>query len=137
VFRSKTNKDRDLAVPSEVEADPKAREVLRAWVANGGLVCALRPETWSETSNWGIVLADLARHVANAVHDLKGDEPGWPSDDLFRYRIPHQIVSVNASPRRFQNAKDLVDTASFLSSASIAPRASQSFIGNISSRLRR
>jgi hypothetical protein len=35
----------------------------------------LRPETWPEASNWGIVLADVARHVANAVHDLKGDEP--------------------------------------------------------------
>jgi hypothetical protein len=75
VFKSRKNVDRDLGVPSEVEADTKAREVLRAWVANGGLVCALRPETWSETSNWGIFLADVARHIANAVHDLNGDQP--------------------------------------------------------------
>src|SRR3954447_17415114 len=75
MFRSKQTADRDFGVPSEVQSDPKAREILRAWVANGGLVCALRPETWPETSNWGIVLADVARHVANAFHDLKGDEP--------------------------------------------------------------
>ena len=74
MFKSRKAADRDLAVPSEVESDPKAREVLRAWVANGGLVCALRPEAWPDASSWGIVLADVARHVANAVRDLKGDE---------------------------------------------------------------
>ena len=42
------NEDRDLGVPSEVMSDAKAREVLRAWVANEGLVCALRPETWPD-----------------------------------------------------------------------------------------
>ncbi|WP_321472870.1 DUF5076 domain-containing protein [uncultured Paludibaculum sp.] len=76
MFKSRKNVDRDLSVPAEVETDPKAREVVRAWVANGGLVCALRPETWSDASIWGILLADVARHVANAVHDLNGDEPG-------------------------------------------------------------
>lgn len=75
MFKSKKDSDRDLDVPSEVEADPKAREVLRAWVANGGLVCTLRPETWPDASAWGIVLADVTRHVANAVRDLKGDDP--------------------------------------------------------------
>jgi hypothetical protein len=74
VFNFRKKNDRDLDVPSEVERDPKAREVLRAWVANGGLVCALRPETWPETASWGIVLSDVARHVANAVHELNGDD---------------------------------------------------------------
>jgi hypothetical protein len=67
--------ERDLNVPSEVERDAKAREVLRAWVANGGLTCSLRPDTWGDPSAWGIVLADVARHVANAVRDLNGEEP--------------------------------------------------------------
>jgi hypothetical protein len=75
VFKPRNNADRDPGVPSEVEADSKAREVLRAWVANEGLVCALRPESWSDASSWGIVLADVTRHVANAVKDLKGDDP--------------------------------------------------------------
>jgi hypothetical protein len=66
---------RDLTVPEEVTSDPKAREVLRAWVANDGLVCNLRPETWEDAASWGIVLADVARHVANAVRDLKGTDP--------------------------------------------------------------
>lgn len=74
MFQSRKNKDRDLAVPSEVEKDNQATEVLRAWVANGGLVCTLRPETWDDPSSWGIVLADVTRHIANAVKELRGDD---------------------------------------------------------------
>jgi len=75
VFDNRKKSDRDLPVPTEVGVDPKAREILRAWVANEGLVCALRPETWPEAGNWGIVLADVARHLANAVRDLNGTDP--------------------------------------------------------------
>ena len=75
MFKSRENKGRDLIAPAEVERDPKSREVLRAWVANGGLVCSLRPETWNDASSWGIALADVTRHVANAVRELNGDDP--------------------------------------------------------------
>lgn len=67
-----TTPKRDLSIPGEVVRDSKASEVLRAWVANGGLVCSLRPEIWEEPGYWGILLADVARHVANAVNDLNG-----------------------------------------------------------------
>ena len=69
------NSERDLLVPTEVSRDPKAVEVIRAWVANEGLVCALRPTTWADSGAWGIVLADAARHVANALRDETGDDP--------------------------------------------------------------
>lgn len=75
MFNRKKDGERDLAVPSEVEGDSQAKEVLRAWIANGGLVCALRPEAWKDPSAWGIVLADVTRHVANAVKALGGDDP--------------------------------------------------------------
>jgi hypothetical protein len=67
--------DRDLAVPDEVTTDAKAIEIFRAWVANGGLVCALRPTTWKDSATWGIVLADAARHIANAIRDERGQDP--------------------------------------------------------------
>ena len=82
VFESRKSKDRDLNVPAEVDADSKAREVLRAWVANESLICALRPETWEDASSWGIVLADVTRHVANAVRELKGDDPAVTTEKI-------------------------------------------------------
>ena len=67
--------DRDLLIPPEVEADSKAVEVIRAWVANEQLICALRPTTWqSKPAAWGLVLADVARHVANALQEVSGEE---------------------------------------------------------------
>ena len=75
MFNRNRNPGRDLASPPEVAGDPQAAEILRAWIANGGLVCSLLPETWKDASSWGIVLADVARHVANAVRDLNGDDP--------------------------------------------------------------
>lgn len=75
MFNFGKNSNRDLSVPTEVKTDSQAREVMRVWVAHGGLVCALRPESWPDSSSWGIVLADVARHVANAVHELNGEEP--------------------------------------------------------------
>jgi len=84
VFKSKKPVDRDFVVPSKVEADAKAREVLRAWVANGGLVCALRPETWPDPSNWGIVLADVngddPAATAEKIRALYNAELANPSD---------------------------------------------------------
>jgi Domain of unknown function (DUF5076) len=70
-----TPPSRELIVPAEVSADEKATEVLRAWVANEGLICSLRPTQWKDSSAWGIVLADVARHVANAFHEASGDDP--------------------------------------------------------------
>lgn len=67
--------ERDLEVPSDVTADPQSQEVLRAWVAHGQLICALCPTRWRDPSAWGILLADAARHVANAIRDGGGDEP--------------------------------------------------------------
>jgi hypothetical protein len=67
--------ERDLPVPVDVASDTEAQEIFRAWAANGQLICALRPLRWKDSSAWGILLADAARHVANAIRDESGDEP--------------------------------------------------------------
>ena len=62
----------ELTTPAEALTDERAIEVLRAWVAHDQLFCSLRPESWDEVGSWGILLADLARHVANALAEGKG-----------------------------------------------------------------
>lgn len=76
------NSDRDLKVPEEVTSDANAQEVARAWVANGGLVCALRPTAWEDGQSWGLVLADLARHVANALQETSGIDAAETLDQI-------------------------------------------------------
>jgi hypothetical protein len=49
-----------------------AAEVLRVWAAQDGqLVVALTPN-WEEPEAWGLVLADIARHVARAYQKARG-----------------------------------------------------------------
>lgn len=67
-------KDQELGIPPGAFDDPQSGEILRAWVAKGGLHCSLRIGSWGdrETIAWGIVLSDAARHVADALAKEKG-----------------------------------------------------------------
>ncbi|MCA9221434.1 MAG: DUF5076 domain-containing protein [Planctomycetales bacterium] len=69
---------RQLMLPPAAESDDGAIEMLRAWIAEGGLHCVLNVGHWHKESKiderhaWGIMLADVARHVSNALHDVAG-----------------------------------------------------------------
>ena len=63
-----------LEIPPTVEGDPKAIEIARIWAAHGQQHVHLRSDLWADAGNWGIMLVDLARHVANAYEqDGRGD----------------------------------------------------------------
>ena len=52
--------------PPPASRDKAAFELLRVWVAEEGQHVRLRPGPWEDPFAWGIVLADLARHIVNA-----------------------------------------------------------------------
>ena len=63
---------RELPIPPAAERDSNSWELLRAWVAEKGLHCSLKigvyeSEGFVEEEAWGIILADAARHVADAL----------------------------------------------------------------------
>lgn len=65
----------ELPIPATVSSDKKACELIRAWAAHGGLVCSLNPEAWPKDQApvaWGILLSDVARHVADALQQAQG-----------------------------------------------------------------
>ena len=63
-----------LQIPPGVEGDPNATEIARIWAAHGQQHGHLRSGLWEDAGNWGIMLVDLARHVANAYEqDGRGD----------------------------------------------------------------
>ena len=58
---------KELIVPPEVETDPNALEIARIWVAHKAQHVSLNTGPWEKApAGWGIMLCDLARHVANA-----------------------------------------------------------------------
>jgi len=68
------NHPNELIVPPIAANDPKSRELIRAWGSQGGLHVSLAPDLWDEPGNWGIALADVTRHLADAYTQLQGAE---------------------------------------------------------------
>lgn len=69
----------ELPIPKEAKKDRRSREMIRAWIAAQGLHCSLRVGMWQEQgidepSAWGILLADVTRHVANAMAEDSGKD---------------------------------------------------------------
>jgi hypothetical protein len=59
-----------LSIPPVAQRDKASFEVLRVWIAEQGQHVSIRSGAWEDPFAWGIVLADLARHIALA-HELQ------------------------------------------------------------------
>jgi hypothetical protein len=59
---------------SELPTPPNAEsmEVLRVWIVGDSLHCAIQADAFADPGSWGAVLADLARHIASAMHQQEG-----------------------------------------------------------------
>jgi hypothetical protein len=66
------HKDGKLVIPNPALKDPKANEMIRAWVAQKSLHCSVRLGVWKDPAAWGLLLADIVRHVANAHSESEG-----------------------------------------------------------------
>ena len=55
-----------LDPPPAATRDNASFELLRVWVAEQGQHVSLRSGAWEDPFAWGIVLADLARHIVHA-----------------------------------------------------------------------
>lgn len=67
----------ELPIPPPALADPRARELLRVWAADGAQHVSLASGAWADPAAWGIFLVDLARHLSRAfeqrgTHDADG-----------------------------------------------------------------
>ena len=62
-----------LSVPPVAAQDDKAFELLRYWAVDQGFQCSIRVGAYSsqgadnEIKAWGIVLADIAQHLSDAL----------------------------------------------------------------------
>ncbi len=55
-----------LPIPEKVLSAQQSAEMARIWVADNEQVVTLNPNLWSDPGAWGLMLVDLAKHVANA-----------------------------------------------------------------------
>ena|SRR5881296_1585436 len=64
-----TEPNRQLIIPPVAACSDKSTEILQAWMVDQSLHCSLRPTAFDNPSPWGLVLADIAKHVANALYE--------------------------------------------------------------------
>jgi len=72
----------ELPIPPDAQTDEDARELIRAWAAHRGLHCSLSVNNWgdNERTAWGILLTDIVRHIADAMHE----QHGWDRAESIR-----------------------------------------------------
>ena len=80
---------RELSIPPDATGDGGPCELVRAWVAHQDLHCSLNVDAWPADQApvaWGILLSDIARHVADAFqtnHGLSKKETIAKIKDVF------------------------------------------------------
>lgn len=65
----------ELEIPNSVKECDKALELARIWIGDGNQHFTLTHNLWDDPGAWGILLIDLARHVAKAYAE-KGYDRG-------------------------------------------------------------
>lgn len=50
----------------DMPPDSRAMELIRVWIIDGKPTCVITPNLWSDPSAWGLLLADVIRHLGNA-----------------------------------------------------------------------
>ena len=66
--------DSQLDPPAQALSETRAIEILRVWAGTEQLHVTLRT-AWDDPAGWGLVLADIARHVVNAYSQAGGGDP--------------------------------------------------------------
>ena len=69
----------DLDVPDEIAGDAAFDEVLRVWIAEDSIV-ALRNVFGADSRNWGMVIADIAVHLAR----MRLEHGDVPMEETFK-----------------------------------------------------
>lgn len=69
-----------LVIPPAAQRDENSIQMISGWIAEHGLHCSLNVGMWeaqghNEPAAWGIMLADVVRHVANALKNANGSDP--------------------------------------------------------------
>ncbi len=62
-----------LDIPPVAQRDKTSFELIRVWIAEQNQHVSIRTGVWDDPSYWGMMLADLAQHIANA-HAMQDDK---------------------------------------------------------------
>lgn len=78
-----------LVVPAAAQRDDGSVEMLSAWIAENGLHCSIKVGMWQaqghdEAKAWGILLADVVRHISSAIQEERGVPAADTADTIMQ-----------------------------------------------------
>jgi hypothetical protein len=59
----------------QVPTDSQSMELLRVWLVDGAPYFVITPHLWNDPAAWGLLLADILRHLGNA-YEADGKDRG-------------------------------------------------------------
>lgn len=65
---------KQLPIPPVAERDVQALELLRVWASAGQQHISLATNVWDDPAAWGIMMVDLAKHIASAYQQTTGND---------------------------------------------------------------
>jgi hypothetical protein len=78
----------ELAPPEEALTDPNSVELLRAWLSKETLVVVLQSMDFpAGAATYGVMLADIARHAADMLHQGYGYPKSMTLSEIARVFI--------------------------------------------------
>jgi len=81
----------ELLVPPVAATTPDAIEFIRAWKVGEGMHVSLNHTAWKQPAVWGISLADIVRHFADACEKTQG----WPRQDIIKQVVTAFSAELN------------------------------------------
>ena len=64
----------ELSPPHTIHNASRAMELARIWIVDGSQHVSINAKLWDDPAAWGLMLVDLAKHVANAYAENGKDK---------------------------------------------------------------
>ena len=59
-------KNNEIIIPPELKTNNNSTEIIRIWIENNNQKFYLRTDIWEDPGSWGLLLVDLAKHIATS-----------------------------------------------------------------------
>lgn len=63
-----------LETPKEVSQEQDAIEILKVWKVTKGQIFTFSTDVWSDSAAWGLLVADLIKHISKALTASRPDD---------------------------------------------------------------
>lgn len=92
------SKIQELAPPHSIHGASKATELVRIWIVDENQHVSISGNLWQDPAAWGLMLVDLAKHLANAYAAQGQDRDATLNRILAGFRAEMEVPTDDLGP---------------------------------------